>query len=284
MKLIVKTRWSGLRMAILGLLAVSFAPGCVTLATAASTTDDPGVGEVEQGPDMKDPGPDFGFIPDAIGIVALGRFYVETSIGWDHDEGTRSSSLPLLLRVGIADDWEARLQTWVVQYEEDPTGDTRGSGPVQLGFKHRLSRGGDAPLRPAYGFEVELLLPVSTGGFDEGKVEPSVYFNADHTLLPGIVFTWNAGILYPVEETGDQFTQGFLAGAYSQFVTPDIQLYINGSVNYPGSANGGGAASVLGLGGYWYINRRVVLFGGYNAGLTDEAPDGVGVIGVSFAF
>ncbi|MEA3410037.1 MAG: hypothetical protein U9R74_00670 [Pseudomonadota bacterium] len=237
-----------------------------------------------QGADIKDPGPDFGYIPNSIGIVPPGRFYVESSVEFDHKDSDRSARVPLLLRVGAAQNWEFRLEAWAVQYEGDSSGDETGSGPIQLGFKHRLSRGGEGAFDPAYGFELEFLVPVSSGGFDDGKVEPSGFINVDHTLSPSSIFTWNVGFFTPVDETDDQFLQGFLAGAYSRFVTPSVQLYATGSLNYPASGSEGGAVSVLGIGGYWYRSRRTVLFAGYNAGLTSESPEGSGVVGASFAF
>lgn len=173
---------------------------------------------------------------------------------------------------------------------------SQGSGPLHQGSSPAPRRrrrglgvptgdlGGEGAFDPAYGFEVEVLLPVSSGGFDDGKVEPSAFLNVDHTLSPSSVFTWNVGFFTPVDETDDQFFQCFLAGAYSRFVTPGIELYATGSLNYPASGNEGGSVSVLGIGGYWYVSSRIVLFGGYNAGLTSESPEGSGVVGISFAF
>jgi hypothetical protein len=143
-------------------------------------------------PDIRDPGPDFGFIPNAIGIVDPGRVYVENAVELEHDGDANAARVPVLVRVGVADDWEVRGLAWALQTEEDDDGDREtGAGPVQLGFKHRLSRGGGQPLEPAYGFEFELLLPASIGDFDDGKVEPAAFVNVDHTFSPEGVFTWN---------------------------------------------------------------------------------------------
>jgi len=254
----------------------------VLIAGAIACSTVPGGGD---GPDIKSPGPDFGFIPNAIGIVRPGRLYVETSVEFDHGpDGARSWRVPILFRAGVSEDLEARALVWAVQGEKDATGRETGSGPIQLGIKNRISKGGGTALDPAFGFEIDVILPASTGGFDDGTIVPDFTLNFDHTLAPGGVLTWNIGIIGPVDSSGDSFVQGFFAAAWSWFVIPDVQLYATGSINYPADGSGSDPASVLGAGGYWYLDDRVVLFAGYNFGLTSESPDGAGVVGLSFAF
>ena len=66
---------------------MSTLPGCSTTAGTTLTSAHADVGVAAQGPNIKDPGPDFGFIPNAIGIVAPGRLYVESSVEHNHNEG-----------------------------------------------------------------------------------------------------------------------------------------------------------------------------------------------------
>lgn len=236
-------------------------------------------------PDILDPGPDFGYIPNAIGIVQPGRTYVETAAELDHGpaSGARSGRVPVLVRSGVAEDWEARVEVWPLQVEEDALDRTTGAGPLQVGFKHRVSRGEGHALAPAWGFEVELILPLASADFDDGKVEPGAWFNADHTLSEDGTLTWNAGFLTPVDDAGSQYVQTYLAGAYSYFMTPEVQLYATGSWNASTSSRGDSLAFV-GAGLYWYFCTRTVLVAGYNAGLTSESVDGLGTLGLSFAF
>lgn len=246
--------------------------------------EDPEPDTSEAGPDIKNPGPDFGSIPNGSGIVSPGRFYVESAAEFEHDGSSRSFRLPALLRAGVAEDWEIRAKTWAVQHNRDSTDRETGAGPVELGFKHRFTRGGESALSPAYSLEVMFRFPVSINDFDSGKIEPFASINVDHVLSPNGGLNWNIGMLMPVDEDDDQYLQGYLAGAYTHFVTPSIQLYATGSVNYPTASSGGGTISVLGAGGYWYVSQSIVLFLGYNAGLTSESPTGAAVAGASFAF
>lgn len=234
-------------------------------------------------PNIKTPGPDFGFIPNSIGIVDPGRAYIETSLEFDHSGSDHSGRFPVLMRFGTAKDWEFRAETWVVQQNKYNDHTSTGSGPLQLGFKRRFSAGDKNFFSPAWGIEAEFLLPVGSDEFHDDEVEPSLTLNFDHWISDVGTMTWNLGVYTPVDEEEGQFLQGFLAAAYGQFVTPDISLYVTGSINYPTNKGGEHSSSVAGIGGYWYSSHRFALFMGYNAGLTEKSSDGAGVIGVSYA-
>ena len=71
--------------------------------------------------------------------------------------------------------------------------------------------------------------------------------------------------------------------AYAYSVAPTIQLYVTGSANTP-EGRRPERLSQLGAGGYWYVSGTTALFFGYNFGLTDNAVDGLGLLGAGFAF
>lgn len=235
------------------------------------------------GPNIKTPGPDFGFIPDSIGIVDTGKTYVETSVEFDHKDSDSSERVPILLRVGTSKDWELRAQTWLVQRDQNADDTITGSGPLQLGFKRRFNTGEQRFFSPAWGIEMEFLLPLGSAEFHDNKFQPSLTFNFDHWVSEFGTFTWNLGVFTPVDETEGQFLQGFLAAAYAHFITPDIQLYITGSLNSPATKSGEQTDSVIGVGGYWYTSSRFALYLGYNTGMTADSTDGAGVVGLAYA-
>ena len=255
-------------------LAVALVSSCAAPAASGPGSE----------PDIEDPGPDFGYIPNAIGIVQPGRAYIETAV--EHERGPEAGQdlthLVTLARIGVVEDLEARVLLWPVQYSEDDDGSTTGSGPLQVGLKKRVSRGGGSFLTPAWGFELEVLLPTSTGGFDSGELEPQAWVNFDHTVSEQGLFTWNGGVLFPVDDSGTQFAQTYLAAAYSEFVARDVQAYATGSWYHP-TPDGSSSTASLGAGLYWYFTRRAVLVAGYNAGLNSESAD-LATLGVSLAF
>jgi len=277
-----------LSVALLGASAIG-APD-----SAASTPDSGGSSTPDQtiqasappSPSIVDPGPDFGFIPNGAQTIQPGRSYIETAFETAQAESrtVRTNLMPTLVRVGVAEGFEVRAQMNLLSQTRDATGVTTGHGPLQLGFKLRFNRGEVGFLSPSVGIEAGLVLPVASAGMDSGKAEPLLTFNADHFLSDATVLTWSAGVFTPVDETGDQFAQGYFAAALTQQVASRLQLYATGEYRAPASEAGGDEIGRLGIGAYWRANDRLVLFGGSNWGLTEASPDTALTLGLAFAF
>lgn len=233
-----------------------------------------------------DPGPDFGFIPNGAQVVQPGRVYVESAFESTQSDGrsVRTNFVPVLLRVGVVSGLELRAQMNVFAQENGSTGTTSGHGPLQLGFKYRFNRGERGLFHPSLGVEGELLLPVASAGMDSGKVEPSATLNVDHFLTSTTTLTWSSGVFAPVDETGEQYAQGFVGAALTQQVFDPLQVYVTGEYRAPASDAGSGSIGRVGTGLYWYISQYVAFIGGYNWGLTDAALDTDLVLGLAFAF
>jgi hypothetical protein len=237
-------------------------------------------------PNIVDPGPDFGYIPNSAQVVQPGRVYVESAFEstQSEDRTTRTNFVPVLLRVGALDGLELRAQMNVYSQQSGPAGTTSGHGPLQLGFKYRFNRGERGFFHPSIGVEGELLLPVASAGMDSGKVEPSATLNVDHFLTSTTTLTWSAGVFAPVDETGDQFAQGFFGAALNQQVAKPLQVYVTGEYRAPASDAGRGSIGRVGTGLYWYLSQYIVFIGGYNWGLTNASLDTDLTLGLAFAF
>ena len=235
---------------------------------------------------IADPGPDFGSIPNSAQVVQPGRFYIETAFEstQSEDRTVRTNFVPVLLRVGVVEGLELRALMNVFSHESGPMDDTSGHGPLQLGFKLRFNPGEIGFFNPSVGVEGEFLLPVASAGMDSGKVEPSGTLNVDHFLSSVTTLTWNIGVFAPVDDTGEQFAQGFFGATLTQNVADPLQVYVTGEYRTPTSDAGGGSIGRVGTGLYWYLSRRIVFFGGYNWGLTSESPETDLTLGLSFAF
>ena len=255
-------------------------------AARASTRDQTIQAPATPGPSIVDPGPDFGFIPNGAQTVQPGQFYIETAFESIQSEGhtVRDNLVPTLLRVGVAQGFELRAQMPVILQTRDATGVTTGHGPLLLGFKLRFNRGEIGFLSPSVGIEAGLLLPVASAGMDSGTIEPLLTFNADHFMSEATVLTWSAGVFGPIDETGDQFAQGYFAAALTHQVAARLQLFATGDFRAPASEADGDEIGRLGGGAYWRPTDRLVFFGGYFLGLTTSSPDTTLTLGLAFAF
>ena len=91
---------------------------------------------------------------------------------------------PVLVRTGLGENLEARVVVGAYRYDEGATDRESGSGPLSLGAKYRISKGRGTALTPAWGLEVDLVVP---GVFDEpydGSIASGVTLNFDHSLPP----------------------------------------------------------------------------------------------------
>jgi hypothetical protein len=251
----------------------------IGLTTACATL--PG----DSGLDMRSPGPENGYIPNSIGIVPPGRAYVETSV--EAARGPQDQSFrrfPVLVRTGLGENLEARVVVGAYRYDEGATDRESGSGPLSLGAKYRISKGRGTALTPAWGLEVDVVV---SGVFDEpndGSVVSGLALNFDHTLSPSTLLSWNVAVLVPEDSQGDYFAQGFFTAAFAGFVSKNIQLYVDGALNFPSDGPGTDPAALLGCGGYLYLGNRVVIWAAYDFGLTSVSPDGTAKLGISLAF
>ena len=300
--------------ALVWLVAAACATPAGSLTTRPPTAADQGAraqpedvaaaARVASKPDITDPGPDFGFIPNSIQIVQPGRVYLETGAQRTEsgDRSTRTLQTPILLRVGAVKSLELRAQMNAIVRQDGTSSDVTGHGPLTLGFKYRFGKGRVGEfirqgthgirrrrdhqgfLRPSIGIEGEFTLPLASAGLDSGKVEPTLTLNADHFVTETGTLTWNIGAAGPVDDTGRQHVQGILSTAWSQFIAEPVQAYLTGEYRAPTSDAGGGSVGRVGTGVYWYASQRVVLFGAFNWGLTDEALATDATVGVAFAF
>lgn len=126
-------------------------------------------------------------------VVGKGRFQIETSIASErnHADGakTRTYTTPTLLRYGVADNWELRLETdgatWA-QATDDATlarHTERGFSDVSLGVKWHMQDGDEAGGRPSLGWLLHADVPSGTRAFHGSGVRPSLRFVAEWDLL-----------------------------------------------------------------------------------------------------
>lgn len=270
---------------------IVFASGCATgpaspPAALRGTEEAPGSTSSETEADIQDPGPDFGSVPNSAQVVQPGHFYVESAVkGTETKDGqVESSYVPMLLRVGVAEELEVRAQMDAISRVDDQSGETTGRGPLSLGIKYRLNGGGSGFMQPSTGVEAGVLLPVASAGMDSGKLEPYLSLNLDHFLNERTTLTWNVGATSPVDGNGEQFAQGFVTGALTRMVDEAVAVYIMGESRAPTSDSGSGSLANLGTGLYWFVNQRVAFFGSYHWGVNSESLDSDVAIGTSVGF
>jgi len=236
---------------------------------------------------MRDPGPDLGGnFPNGAGVVPVGRFYLETGIGYQTTSRPRVDDfvLGVLLRAGIVPRLELRFGGAAVNSVDQPGGKTTGAGPVQLGMKYEIAGKRTDSYLPRIGFEFQLQVPIASADFDNGVILPSFSFNFDHLLPAGYSFNWNLDICSDTDAQGDLFAQGNFQWSFGRSLGEDFNLFVTGYALKPATKPEGGTNSVAGLGFLWYPSDRTSFQLTAAWGLTELSPDWAVLLSVAFAF
>ena len=106
--------------------------------------------------------------------VTVGHLVTQAEFGllWERPQGegpdVDAVSVPLLLRFGIGDDFELRLESGTLSglRTTSPTGNTdweSGFAPVDIGFKYHVKDAGVSPLDPSVGVQLMIGPPPAAG-------------------------------------------------------------------------------------------------------------------------
>jgi hypothetical protein len=204
--------------------------------------------------------PGFSFTP---GVVAAGRWQLETGIAYDRpDSDSQSLTLPLAeARFGLSDGVEIFVSSVSWSDADSGAGSARGLVDMALGTKLALTEA-DAKTRMAALFQ--LSVPVGDSDFSSDRYDPSaalIWTHAGRVPLAGTVkvsrfrdgFQLDNGLKLPFS----------LGGAHSAFVEWEANLP-EGSGNDTHWLNGGYQ---------WLLDDRTQLDANAGVGLNDRAGD-----------
>jgi hypothetical protein len=221
--------------------------------------------------------PDFTNGPD---IVAPGRFQLETSCAWERQDGRHLRATPTLLRLGVTQDLELRLETdgWLRQREPQ----ARGRGDLSLGVKWRQREGGIGA--PALGWLLQVDTPSGSGDFKGRGLRPALSLLAQWSLPAD----WSLGSMVGVAVDRDDEDRRFTAGVLSASLGVPLGERLAGFVELAGqrlaSARHGGRVVTLGSGLAWPLSDDAQLDAAVFRGLNRNTPDWAWTLGLSLRF
>jgi len=230
--------------------------------------------------------PDFSESPE---VVGRGRFQIETSIAFERDkrEGTRTRSTPTLLRLGLNDSWELRLETdGLLRQRDTDTGRTvSGSADPALGLKWHLQDGDEDDGRPSMALLFNVDADTGSPAFRGRGLRPSVRmvseweFDGGWSLgvMPGIVYDKNP-------ETDKRFASGMLALALGKQLTPKLSLVAELAAQRVASRRNGGNVFTFDPAVAYLIGELAQIDFGVDFGLNRNAPDTTVALGLSVKF
>jgi hypothetical protein len=231
--------------------------------------------------------PDF---VESSAVVGNRMVQFETSVAqdWDRAHGLRERnfSTPSLLRVGISDSIELRLETDGHVSTRTDNGTTRSSATgfadTSLGVKwHALDARDNMP---SVGFLAHLDLASGSRALRGDGVRPSLRMVAEWDLP----FDCSLGIMPGISRGRDDDGQRFIAAIFGIVLgkawTDQVRTFVELAAPQLAAKRHGGTVAALTIGAAYLVSRHWQVDTALSAGLTKQTPDLSWTIGLSTKF
>ena len=235
--------------------------------------------------------PDRPGIADGSNVVGAGRFQIEAGVQQEFRRTgvlkDRRVFVPTLLRLGISEQWEARIEsnvyTW--QRETDDTGVNKSQGyaPVSLGVKYHFLDG-NGPAQPSLGAILRVFPESGSNSFRTRHTTGDFRLAADWDFAPDWSLNPNVGVA--VYEDGQQrlFSAGLFAMTLTYSQSKALSFFVDTGVQSPEEKNGK-TAITYDAGVAYLISRDVQLDFSVGAGTAgNTTPRAFLSAGISVRF
>jgi hypothetical protein len=220
------------------------------------------------------------------GSMVVGH-HVEIELGAEyerHDSGhTNLYYLPTLLRIGINNQWEFRVEGNDYTSQDASGVLSRGYQPFSFGAKyHFMDQSGTK--RPSLGVMARVFPANGGGGFQSTETTGDGRFAIDWNLTDALKLSMNIGVGFYQDGNNRSYSAFLWAMVMSDNLTPALSIYIDTGLQAPESLQGQNQV-LFDAGLAYVIGKNVQLdfsVGTGVSGLTSPRP-GAGV-GVSYRF
>lgn len=226
-------------------------------------------------------------------VVGAGRFQIETSVAFERSkvDGTREKlrATPTLLRIGIGDTLEARIETDGALYlrSTDETGLTtrdRGRADIALGLKWHTHDGDEATGRPGIGWLLHVDTDSGSRAFRGKGWRPSLRMVAEWDLPGGHSLGVMPGVFVEHDEAGRRYTGGIAAVVVGKSFTERLRGFAELSGQQLTSRRHGGNVVTGDVGLAYLLTNSVQIDTAAAWGLSKAAPDFGWTVGLSVRF
>jgi hypothetical protein len=197
-------------------------------------------------------------------VVGKGRAQVEAGVQQEYrrDSGSRvrTLSVPTLLRFGVAEQAELRVEgnTYTRENEGSPGAAgqrSEGIAPTSLGMKLRLPDAGGSQGTAAI---VRYFPRSGTGNFRSNHATGDFRLLGDWELAPNWSFNPNLGVGFYEDDAQRRYTTGLLAATLGYDVSKGINLFVDTALQLP-EARSGGVGAILDVGATYLVGRDLQL-------------------------
>jgi hypothetical protein len=227
-------------------------------------------------------------------VMGAGRWQVETGLQSERTRvnglESRTTTTPLLLRLGVGHALELRLETEGAIHTRSTdtasgaTQSEQGTSDLSLGVKGRLRDGDEAQGRPAIAWLVHVDVDSGSRGFRGRGLRPSLRVVAEWDLPQDVSVGVMPGLRYDKDDDGRRFTSGLLAVTASKALAPAWHAFAELAGEDLGARPRRQPVQFFDMGVTWLVAESLQLDASVTRGLSPAAPDLAWGMGLSMRF
>jgi hypothetical protein len=222
-------------------------------------------------------------IADGSSVVGARRLQLETGVQAEFRGAAHAVFVPTLLRLGIADRWEARVEGNTFTWMEDDGKDASGFAPLSLGGKYQLTES-QGTTHPSLGALARVFPPWGAHQLRSHHVTGDLRLAADWEFAPQLSLNPNLGIAIDEDDSGDVFPAALVAATLHYEPTDRLNPFVDVGLQAP-EADGGETAVVFDGGLAYIVQPNVELDASAGTRVHGETPPRPFVtVGISIRF
>jgi hypothetical protein len=225
--------------------------------------------------------PDRPDVTESSKVVGKGRFQIETGVEWDRQRDAalheRTVTTPTLLRIGVGESTELRIETdgrTIVHDSFPGTGQrevTAGYADTELGLKWQLAEQNGK--QPSLGVLLHAALPSGSRDLRGHGLRPSLLLAADWELAGGYSLSVMPGLGTDSDDDGARYGYGVLAASLSKEFKERLHGFVEVATPQIARAAHGGTQALLDFGVAYLVNKDVQVDAMVVHGLNKRTPD-----------
>lgn len=227
-------------------------------------------------------------------VVGAGRVQIETGYVSERNvaDGVKSHtrSTPTLLRIGISDALELRVETdgyvrsSTQALASGATRRERGYSDVSLGVKWRMQEADESAGSPGVAWLAHVDVDSGSSAFRGQGLRPSLRAVAEWELPHEVSVGVMPGLFVDRTAAGKRFVGGILAVTVAKAFTPVWRGYVELAGHQLASKRNGGSVVTFDVGVTCLVTDSLQLDFSVARGLTADSPDRQWGVGASFRF
>ena len=222
-------------------------------------------------------------------VVGQGRVQLEIGANWDRERNddlhVHTLSTPALLRIGLGDTTELRVETdgRNIEHERDPATGARttnaGWNSTSIGFKWHFADG--EGVHPALGLIGTVALPTGSASLRGRGLLPQAQLAAEWELAEGWSLAVAPGAGSDLDDNDVRYNYGMLAASLGRKFNERAQGFFEVAAPQIASAAHGGNRTQVDVGVSWLLNKDCQVDAMVVRGLNRNTPDISLAFGVS---